>query len=70
MATWQQNADNRAPVFMRSYKNTKKVTKLVDVKIWEAARATSAAPAYFEPITVNGIRMVDGGLQANDPIGW
>lgn len=33
----------------------------------EAARATSAAPTYFQPMTILGRRLVDGGLVANDP---
>ena len=36
-------------------------------KIWEAARATSAAPTYFRPANIAGHWFVDGGLVANDP---
>lgn len=36
--------------------------------IWEAARATSAAPFYFEPQHINGIEYWDGGLLNNNPI--
>lgn len=36
-------------------------------KIWEAARATSAAPTCFEPIEVNGIKYGDGALGYNNP---
>ena len=25
---------------------------------------------YFKPLTVNGRTFVDGGLQANNPLGW
>ena len=38
------------------------------VKIWEAARATSAAASFFEPITIEGQKFVDGGLTENNPI--
>ena len=38
-----------------------------DCKIWEAARATSAAPTYFRPANIDGRWFVDGGLVANDP---
>ncbi|KAG8792629.1 hypothetical protein FRC12_005408 [Ceratobasidium sp. 428] len=38
------------------------------VMIWEAARATTAAPAYFERITVGQEEFVDGGLQVNNPV--
>ncbi len=34
---------------------------------WVAARATSAAPTYFSPITYNGELLVDGGVIANNP---
>ena len=36
--------------------------------IWEAARATSAAPMYFHPITVQGREYFDGGLDSNNPV--
>jgi predicted acylesterase/phospholipase RssA len=43
-----------------------------DCEIWEAARATSAAPTYFSPIEIGppGQRttFVDGGLGCNNPI--
>jgi predicted acylesterase/phospholipase RssA len=35
--------------------------------IWEAARATSAAPSYFTPITINNIIFGDGGFGFNNP---
>jgi predicted acylesterase/phospholipase RssA len=44
-----------------------------DVKMWEAARATSAAPTYFEPARVPSLNdgvehaLVDGGVFANNP---
>src|SRR5947207_3996094 len=36
-------------------------------KIWEAARATSAAPTFFDPIVINGIKYGDGGTGWNNP---
>jgi len=38
--------------------------------IWEAARATAAAPAFFEPIQLHdgGATFVDGGIVANNPV--
>jgi len=43
-------------------------------KIWEAARGSSAAPTYFEPLVLNPIdhpaqqvAFVDGGMVANNP---
>ena len=35
-----------------------------DLKAWEAARASSAAPVYFHPFN---LRYVDGGVMANNP---
>lgn len=37
-------------------------------KIWEAARATSAASTFFDPIEIGPQRYVDGGLRYNNPI--
>jgi len=40
-------------------------------KIWQAARATTAAPSFFKEITIDepppGIAFVDGGLKFNNP---
>lgn len=40
------------------------------VKIWEAARATSAAPAFFDPIAIgpDRVQYIDGGVGANNPV--
>lgn len=38
------------------------------VKIWEAARATSAASSFFDDITIAGEGFVDGATGANNPI--
>ncbi|GLB44861.1 putative patatin-like phospholipase [Lyophyllum shimeji] len=35
--------------------------------IWQAARATSAAPTYLPAIEINGVEFVDGGLKFNNP---
>ncbi|KAH0565577.1 hypothetical protein GP486_001027 [Trichoglossum hirsutum] len=41
-----------------------------EVKVWEAARATSAAPTFFKPYTHNatGVVYKDGALKCNNPI--
>lgn len=73
MAVRQESGSNTAPVFLRSYKidSDPPHPDLVKIKVWEAARATSAAPAYFEPMKIGEINLVDGGgLLANNPIGW
>lgn len=52
---------------LRSY-----INPFVDThcELWEAARATSAAPLFFEPITFqkSGDVFVDGVLQLNNPV--
>ncbi|KAM0491744.1 hypothetical protein ACHAP8_010373 [Fusarium lateritium] len=35
--------------------------------IWEVARATTAAPVYFESIKIRGRKFLDGGMVANNP---
>ena len=37
------------------------------LKIWEAALATSAAPTFFKPISIDKTLYVDGGLGYNNP---
>ncbi|KAK5051392.1 hypothetical protein LTR84_003044 [Exophiala bonariae] len=37
-------------------------------RIWEAARATSAAPFYFPTAEVAGVKFWDGGLANNNPV--
>ncbi|GME65109.1 FabD/lysophospholipase-like protein [Neofusicoccum parvum] len=81
MAVDKDSPNNSAPVFLRSYTNPRNQSNCVDIKIWEAARATSAAPSYFAPIQVEDAidpttkqtrtrTLVDGGLAANNPLGW
>jgi hypothetical protein len=36
-------------------------------KIWEAARAATAAPVYFRPLELNGRKFVDAGAGYNNP---
>ncbi|KAI0842885.1 acyl transferase/acyl hydrolase/lysophospholipase [Hypoxylon sp. FL0890] len=69
-ATFEHAANNRGPLILRSYTNKQVKSELPTIKLWQAARATSAAPAYFKPIDVDGYKLVDGGLGANNPLGW
>lgn len=39
-----------------------------DCEVWQAGRATSAAPTYFEPFELNGENYYDGGVIANNPV--
>ncbi|KAB5589239.1 Phospholipase A I [Ceratobasidium theobromae] len=59
------SADATRPVLMRSY--TPGDPKLKEIKIWEAARATSAAPIFFKPIhvTPEKISYIDGAVSGN-----
>lgn len=41
--------------------------QVLETPIWKIARATSAAPTYFRSIEVDGLRLLDGGLLANNP---
>lgn len=38
------------------------------IKIWQAARATSAATSFFAPLDIDGRTFLDGGLGANNPV--
>jgi patatin-like phospholipase/acyl hydrolase len=70
MAVRRDAVNNRSPVFLRSYINPQEISLLPSIRLWEAARATSAAPAYFAPMKVGKYELVDGGLGANNPLGW
>ncbi|KAG9960858.1 FabD/lysophospholipase-like protein, partial [Aureobasidium melanogenum] len=39
----------------------------LQIPICEIARATSAAPTYFKSVEVDGLKLLDGGLIANNP---
>ncbi|KAL6414132.1 hypothetical protein AUP68_00648 [Ilyonectria robusta] len=58
------------PFIFRTYssKDAARVTR--DAKIWEAGRATTAAPVFFAPIQIGdlGGTFADGGLRNNNPI--
>ena len=57
------------PVVMSSYYSKRRGTDLWNTtKIWEAARATSAASTFFDPITIGDECFVDGVTGANNPI--
>ncbi|KAH8750222.1 hypothetical protein F5883DRAFT_227773 [Diaporthe sp. PMI_573] len=67
----QQDVKARAgPRLFRTYRVRENAS--FNCTIWEACRATSAAPSYFEPIKIgdDGERetFVDGGLGYNNPV--
>lgn len=56
---------------LTSYESSRWPTDfLKSVKIWEAARATSAASTFFDPIAIGADKEVflDGGTGANNPV--
>ncbi|KAK2791301.1 hypothetical protein FQN52_004978 [Onygenales sp. PD_12] len=60
-----------AIVPLRSYPSDRGSSELYRcTKIWEAARATSAASSFFDPITIgpNSQCFVDGATGANNPV--
>lgn len=62
---------NRKAKFFTSVQAQKDTT--MDFNLWKVARATSAAPTYFEPAKIKSVdkttelALVDGGLFANNP---
>ncbi|KAM5354667.1 hypothetical protein ACJ41O_001314 [Fusarium nematophilum] len=58
------------PVRIRSYTTDASVDSLStsQCKIWEAARATSAAPKFFDPIQIGWQHYVDGATGQNNPV--
>ncbi|KAI9733881.1 MAG: hypothetical protein M1834_002536 [Cirrosporium novae-zelandiae] len=70
-ATLAKDMDARAgPRAFRTYRVRSSAS--YDCKIWEAARATSAAPTYFKRISIGSQdakeEFLDGGLGYNNPI--
>lgn len=71
-------ADNEdaAPYIFRSYDHWGANPRLINernpgvahgIPIWEAARATTAAPFYFDPIKISNRKFGDGGFGTNNP---
>jgi predicted acylesterase/phospholipase RssA len=66
VAKLASDLDANRPILFRTYEHPSNV----ECKIWEAARATTAAPTFFEPIEIGGlkIRYIGGGVGINNPI--
>ncbi|KAG8782384.1 hypothetical protein FRC12_020889 [Ceratobasidium sp. 428] len=65
-------ADNLTrPTRFRTYDVPNGSNSIPDCCIWEAARATSAAPKFFKPALITEdhteMRYIDGGLRCNNP---
>ncbi|KAK7419245.1 hypothetical protein QQX98_003397 [Neonectria punicea] len=65
-----QSKARNAPVNIRSYTTDVAVDGLStkQCKIWEAARATSAASNFFDPIQIGWQEFVDGATGHNNPV--
>jgi patatin-like phospholipase/acyl hydrolase len=63
--------ERRVPFFFKSHTALTHATH--DFPMWQVARATSAAPTYFEPARLDAARvgdywaLIDGGVFANNP---
>jgi hypothetical protein len=55
-------------VYKTQHPTVKAAVGFEDITIWEAARATSAAPTYFPEMKFKGVTFWDGGLLNNNPI--
>jgi predicted acylesterase/phospholipase RssA len=64
-ATRHEDIDKVARV--RSYDSSRQAIQDY-ATIWEAARATSAAPTFFDPIVIGRQTYGDGGMLANNPV--
>jgi hypothetical protein len=53
------------PVLMRTYST--RSGHAFEAKIWEAARATSAMPTFFEPVIIDGLSYADAAIGWNNP---
>lgn len=77
VVTVRKSASSSVPYLLRSYEHpiqnivdplTKNPGPPLDCMIWEAARATTAAPSYFKPMKIDTqYRFIDSGLSANNP---
>jgi predicted acylesterase/phospholipase RssA len=58
------------PVLFRTYTTAKAVDTLgiSNCTIWQAGRATSAAPTFFDPIEIGNQLFVDGATGRNNPV--
>jgi hypothetical protein len=55
-------------IYKKQNPHVKTATGFEDITIWQAARATSAAPFYFPEMKFKGVSFWDGGLLNNNPI--
>ena len=65
----QVGTNNNASVTLQAYQNPLEQPLLPNMKLWEVCRATSATPHFFQPLKFGECSFLDGGLQANNPLG-
>jgi hypothetical protein len=64
-----QGAARHVPYLFRSYTPREdRIDGSSQCEVWEAACATSAAPGYYEPVEIDGVLYVDGGVTNNNPV--
>ena len=61
------NMDARMPELFRTYSSQYEEPIVEDCTIWQAARATTAAPTFFKPVTIGNQTFIDGGMAHNNP---
>lgn len=64
----------RAPYLFRTYNNFhsayheyRNFGLAHHVPIWQVIRATTASPAFFQPVTIDGLEYISGGFVMNNP---
>jgi predicted acylesterase/phospholipase RssA len=68
LANYNRLGSDKPPAFSYSFQRPNKLTG--ELKTWQAARATSAAPTYFKPFhhEVSKQTYSDGGICHNNPV--
>lgn len=65
-------SDLKKPLYITAVPtNTNRSWKVFDrsdkVKLWQAVRASTSAPPYYQPIVIDGVEYIDGGFGRNNP---
>lgn len=62
--------ENARPMQFKSYQSGTASDLLETARIWQVARATSAAPSFFDPVQIGhfGEGFSDGGTGTNNPV--
>ena len=61
------NMDAKIPELLRTYSSQHEEPIAEDCTIWQAARATTAAPTFFKSATIGNQTFIDGGMAHNNP---